>query len=552
MAESEHHNDHTHEHGHDHAHEKGPLQPSCDDEQKVLRGTLASFYLYRRAAHFTFTHRRRRNFYSLPLAHQEVLKSISYQSTLDKIDDCIERNAHFAEALLLSGGESFGMDIRGIDKWKETADQNDMDKARSTMKQFLRDWSKDGERERAETYDPILEAIHRLFGEIKPRCDVRFLIPGAGLGRLAFEICRRGYKVEGNEVSYHQLIASNFVLNNTMKADEYVLHPFCLGFSHHRSRENQLRAITIPDVHPATELNRVLEFVAPEGGHRAPGMYRYQPSQYFSMSAGEFVESYNNPESAETFDCVVTCFFIDTARNLMDYLETIRNILAPNGIWINHGPLLWHWEGADATAAQDPDGKKKGGKSLETAEGDAEDAETLQLPPNNTKSAFLQSLTHSHTHGADSGTHTHSHFEFESQAGSSSQTQTQPTSGLAGGHSHASPNGPEWRGSLEFTLDEVLALAKLYGFNIVEQKTGKVGYIEDEKCMGKYIYEPEFWIAVKTENVSDVVKASFRKYDEDTDTENEGGDGGEGSSGPGRPDMRAHVDDFQEAAGYYK
>ena len=25
------------------------------------------------------------------------------------------------------------------------------------------------------------------------------------------------------------------------------------------------------------------------------------------------------------------------------YIETIYNILAPGGIWINHGPLLYHW-----------------------------------------------------------------------------------------------------------------------------------------------------------------------------------------------------------------
>jgi hypothetical protein len=43
--------------------------------------------------------------------------------------------------------------------------------------------------------------------------DVRVLVPGAGLGRLAFEIARRGYTCQGNEFSLFMLFTSNFVLN---------------------------------------------------------------------------------------------------------------------------------------------------------------------------------------------------------------------------------------------------------------------------------------------------------------------------------------------------
>lgn len=43
--------------------------------------------------------------------------------------------------------------------------------------------------------------------------DVHILVPGAGLGRLAFEIAKRGYTCQGNEFSLFMLFASNFVLN---------------------------------------------------------------------------------------------------------------------------------------------------------------------------------------------------------------------------------------------------------------------------------------------------------------------------------------------------
>lgn len=40
----------------------------------------------------------------------------------------------------------------------------------------------------------------------------------------------------------------------------------------------------------------------------------------------------------------MTCFFIDTAKNVADYIETLYAMLKPNGVWINFGPLLYHFE----------------------------------------------------------------------------------------------------------------------------------------------------------------------------------------------------------------
>lgn len=44
-------------------------------------------------------------------------------------------------------------------------------------------------------------------------CDIKVLVPGAGLGRLAYELAYRGYSCQGNEFSVFMLFASNFVLN---------------------------------------------------------------------------------------------------------------------------------------------------------------------------------------------------------------------------------------------------------------------------------------------------------------------------------------------------
>ena len=70
------------------------------------------------------------------------------------------------------------------------------------------------------------------------------------------------------------------------------------------------------------------------------------------MCAGEFVESYQG--QLNEWDCVLTCFFIDTApvvfefelrfQSIGRYIELIHRILKPGGFWINLGPLLYHWQ----------------------------------------------------------------------------------------------------------------------------------------------------------------------------------------------------------------
>lgn len=67
------------------------------------------------------------------------------------------------------------------------------------------------------------------------------------------------------------------------------------------------------------------------------------PELEMSIVSGEFMAVYNTPGHYGVWDSVLTCFFIDTANNIIDYIETIHKLLKPNGIWINLGPLEYHF-----------------------------------------------------------------------------------------------------------------------------------------------------------------------------------------------------------------
>jgi hypothetical protein len=52
-----------------------------------------------------------------------------------------------------------------------------------------------------------------LYSSCWNRAGIKVLVPGAGLGRLAFDIAKSGFSTQGNEFSFYMLLASNFILN---------------------------------------------------------------------------------------------------------------------------------------------------------------------------------------------------------------------------------------------------------------------------------------------------------------------------------------------------
>lgn len=50
------------------------------------------------------------------------------------------------------------------------------------------------------------------------------------------------------------------------------------------------------------------------------------------MCAGDFVEVYNEESQESSWDAVVTCFFLDTAHNIVEYIEIISKVLKDGGV----------------------------------------------------------------------------------------------------------------------------------------------------------------------------------------------------------------------------
>jgi carnosine N-methyltransferase len=134
-----------------------------------------------------------------------------------------------------------------------------------------------------------------------------------------------------------------------------------------------LRPVPFPDINPNVLLSR-------------------NPGADLSMVAGEFLEVYSAARHVGAWDAVVTCFFIDTAPVVFDYIDLIWRILRPGGVWVNLGPLLYHWAdqageeqaavaaaAAAAAAAAKSNKKEKKGKGKKAGEVEGGGAATDDL-----------------------------------------------------------------------------------------------------------------------------------------------------------------------------
>ncbi len=210
------------------------------------------------------------------------------------------------------------------------ASADDVDKVRYVLKNVWRDWSEEGKCERAPVYEAIFEGLEEVLGTIDPEIGnpdgeaPRVLVPGCGLGRLVYELAKRGYDAQGNEFSYYMLLFSSFMLNATREVGELGVCPWMHGRSNHRAADDMWRETRVPD--------------------EVPGDARLPPGACMSMAAGDFAAVYGDPRESGAWDAVVTCFFIDTGHNVVEYLECVANCLRPGGVWVNFGPLLYHWE----------------------------------------------------------------------------------------------------------------------------------------------------------------------------------------------------------------
>lgn len=317
------------------------------EEYNALTGTLLAFYNFHTWEFDTIIQPRRLKWASLK--EDEKILLDWYPKFTDDLQLCISINQQFTQELAIKISKDWGVPSDPQQWFPATTEE--FDKVRSTLLQLCREWSSDGVVERNVVNGKFIKALSELYPDESERQNVKVFVPGCGLGRLVIDLVSQGFWCQGNEFSYHMLLASNFVLNYSKFAHLYSILPFLNKSSHLLKRSNQTRPVTIPDYNP-TEIHE-LQLKKPHIPY----------DELMSMTAGSFVDlygpkhlssttTYTTDDTAEEFrdnnkdsyDVVASSFFLDTASSVIDYIKSIHHCLKQNGVWINFGPLLWHFE----------------------------------------------------------------------------------------------------------------------------------------------------------------------------------------------------------------
>jgi carnosine N-methyltransferase len=355
---------HAHEHAHEHGHEHERGQGAGRDanEQRHLDEVLNSMSEYALDMAMEAGRRERNLLLKPSLAALMPGGAEGIAARTETLRACFQANQRFLDEVLMCSSlaqASYDSDPEAsdddasaprymrIEPDLDTAARN-LGKVRSTLHQCAREWSSEGAAEREACFTPLLDALERHCAR-----GGRVLCPGSGLGRLPAEVVGRGFSCQGNEFSYHMLVVSEFILNTLTGSDaaeQRAIFPWIHNTSNVARHEDLVREVRIPDV-AATELVRRIEMQqqlqeemqqVQEQQQQQQQQQPQPPPVEMSMCAGEFIEIYKGQHCE--WDAVLTCFFIDTAHNVLEYLRVIYDALKPGGVWVNAGPLLWHWQ----------------------------------------------------------------------------------------------------------------------------------------------------------------------------------------------------------------
>ena len=185
--------------------------------------------------------------------------------------------------------------------------------------QIVREWSKEGEAERRQSFGRLLEELVEIYPESSERSRTRVLVPGCGLFRLPFEVSSLGFETVANEMSYFMLFAGSFILNGCEREHNYRCYPYAHQLQNRPNYGDATTPVSFPDVDP-----------------------KIGQDQSFQVLPGDMLDVCDSDLSA---DCVLSSFFLDSAHNVVDYVRKIHECLKTGGRWINIGPLNYSFEG---------------------------------------------------------------------------------------------------------------------------------------------------------------------------------------------------------------
>ena len=260
---------------------------------------------------------------SLTKNHLEKL-NFNYKDKIEKVEKGIQLNQDFYSKVASLYTPKFDYIKVSNEEYEEHRYFEEYLIRHFFMSCLMRDWTLESKPERDNNYGNVLKEVKKYFNyddkELMKKNNYKVLVPGTGCSRMTFELAKRGFEVEANDFCYIYILCDDYLFNYSHK-NEFQFCPSIHSFSNHYTEESVLKRYAFPDVDIRDELAKA----------------EAKPIKFMK---GDFLLLYKG--KTDLYDCIVTLFFIDVSKNIIEYVEIMHDLLKKGGVWVNLGCLDYY------------------------------------------------------------------------------------------------------------------------------------------------------------------------------------------------------------------
>ena len=261
-----------------------------------------------------------KNYSSLSKKHLDKLP-FNYKERIEKVKKGIELNQIFYNKV----ASLYALEFDHLSYTKEEYEEHRYFEEylirNFFMKCLMRDYTTESKPERDNNYGNVLKEVKKYFNyddkNLMKNNNYKALVPGTGCSRMAFELAKRGFEVEANDFCFIYILCDDYLFNYSHK-NEFQFCPSIHTFANNYSESSVIKRYSFPDVDIRDELEK-------------------SGAKPITFIKGDFLLKYKGIK--DQYDLIVTLFFIDVSKNIIEYVEIMHDLLKKGGVWVNLGCL---------------------------------------------------------------------------------------------------------------------------------------------------------------------------------------------------------------------
>ena len=264
-----------------------------------------------------------KNYSSLPKNHLDKLP-FNYKEKIEKVKQGIQLNQEFYNKVASLYKDEFEHITFTKEEHEEHRYLEEYLIRYFFMRCLMRDWTLESKPERDNNYGNVLKEVKKYFNyddkTLMKKNNYKALVPGTGCSRMAFELAKRGFEVEANDFCFIYILCDDYLFNYSHK-NEFQFCPGIHSFSSSYNEASVIQRYSFPDVDIREELEK-------------------SQAKPITFIKGDFLLKYKGIK--DQYDLIVTLFFIDVSKNIIEFVEIMHDLLKKGGIWVNLGCLDYY------------------------------------------------------------------------------------------------------------------------------------------------------------------------------------------------------------------